>query len=140
MLGPSGTSVVILPFVTPVAEPSQRTAELDLSFLSELRDASRASGMDLVGESLRAFLDVTVPRLRDLSAALASGDGYAAGLVAHTLRGGCAQFGALRMARLAGFIELQVRDGITPPVHDAAAALHEEFASVRAQLLREFVT
>lgn len=110
----------------------------DFGFLRELQAAGRASGADLVGESLRLFLDSTAPRLDVLATALGRGDRETASLAAHTLRGGCAQFGALRLARLAGEIEGQVLTGGPPPSAHAVAELRSEFAMVRAALLHEF--
>jgi HPt (histidine-containing phosphotransfer) domain-containing protein len=114
------------------------TAEVDFAFLRELRAAGEASGADLVGDSLRLFLESTAPRLDALRGALDTGDRQTASLAAHTLRGGCAQFGALRMARLAGFIEDQMRTGITDATRRAALDLQREFSGVRAALLHEF--
>ncbi|MEO5716088.1 MAG: response regulator [Luteolibacter sp.] len=110
----------------PAAEPAplpHQTSD-DLSHIPGL-DAEealkRVSGnLPLYRKLLGQFVSENHDTLREISAALAKGDGTHAGLLAHTLRGVAGNIGAKTVHAAAGHLEKLIRDNAAPDLLETA--------------------
>ena len=77
---------------------------LDFAAIEGLRSLSTDAGF--LRELIEIFLQDTPERLKELDAALASGDSATATRAAHSIKGSSSNFGALRLSQLAHQIEM----------------------------------
>lgn len=116
---------------TSEAPPGQA---LDRSVLDGLRDLEDAGSPNFVGEVVTLFLDDTPRRLSSLQTALARGDAAAVAQHAHALKGSCGNFGAARMAIIAGQLEALGRSETLATAPALWNRLAAEFERVRAEV------
>ncbi|MFY9825170.1 MAG: two-component regulator propeller domain-containing protein [Thermoanaerobaculia bacterium] len=83
---------------------------LDPVYLDRLRQLEEAGGRSIVGEIVDSFLGEAPRRLSRMREVLAAGDGAALSFAAHSLKGGSAQLGALRLAALSHALDLRARE------------------------------
>jgi two-component system, sensor histidine kinase and response regulator len=90
----------------------------------------RASYPDVVEPLLRLFAEATPPLISELRQAAAAGDEEQLRRVAHKLKGGCQNVGAVELGRLA----LELEDGGEPEA--LVGAIEAAYAPTRAELER----
>lgn len=96
--------LLMLPVESAAAETSAPPA-LDLSVLESLRQYDPDGKQGLLADLVATFEVEARDRLVHLRAAIALGDGVAAGRLAHSLRGICGAIGATRLAELSRELE-----------------------------------
>ena len=114
--------------------PSDRDAVLDWSVLATLQELERRSQPGLLTVMITLYLEEVPLLLAALQEAVAQGDAGRVEEVAHGLKGGSAQLGATRMARLCAALQ---EDGSYRDLSQAAeqvADLQGEFVHVQAAL------
>ncbi|HSS79525.1 MAG TPA: response regulator [Thermoanaerobaculia bacterium] len=103
-------SVAVPSLTSPAPEPAGEPPLLDPTYLDRLRQLETVSGRSVVGEIVDSFLGEAPRRVSRMREDLAAGDGEALAFTAHSLKGGSAQLGALRLAGLSHTLELQARE------------------------------
>jgi HPt (histidine-containing phosphotransfer) domain-containing protein len=114
--------------------PSDTDAVLDWSVLATLQELERRSQPGLLTVMITLYLEEVPSLLAALQEAVAQGDAGRVEEVAHGLKGGSAQLGATRMARLCAALQ---EDGNYRDLSQAAeqvADLQGEFVHVQAAL------
>jgi HPt (histidine-containing phosphotransfer) domain-containing protein len=120
------------PFMVPLSQ--SESSVLDVSVMEAIRSLGGPGEPDVYTEVARLFLaDVTI-HLRALNAAIAADSAESVGQIAHRLRGGALEMGALRMAPLCAAIEHAARDGSLEHAAARAESLDREFAATRVAL------
>jgi two-component system sensor histidine kinase/response regulator len=104
-------------------------ATFDPETVAALRSLGAEDEPDAFVELTTLFVPSGAGLLETLGGALARGDDEAVGQVAHTLKGGAANLGALRLADACGALEDACG---TPEAAPAAALVEAEFEQVRA--------
>jgi len=94
----------------PAPAPGGEPPLLDPAYLDRLRQLEAIGGRSVVGEIVDSFLGEAPRRVARMREVLAAGDGEALAFAAHSLKGGSAQLGALRLAALSHTLELQSRE------------------------------
>jgi len=120
----------MVPTSTP--EPSV----LDVSVMAAIRSLGGPGEPDVYTEVARLFLDDVPIHLSALSAAIAAERLESVSEIAHRLRGGALEMGALRMAPLCAAIEHAARAGSLEHAAARAESLDREFAATREALER----
>ncbi len=92
----------------PAAEPDP---VLDPVYLERLLELQRLSGSNVVPLIVDSFVKEGPRRLARMRGALTRGDRQDLAMVAHTLRGGSAQLGALRVAAVSSELEEVCKEG-----------------------------
>ena len=115
---------------TPALEPSV----LDASVMAAIRSLGGPGEPDVYTEVARLFLDDVPIHLTALSAAIAAARVESVAEIAHRLRGGALEMGALRMAPLCAAIEHAARAGSLEDAAARAESLGREFAATREAL------
>ncbi len=87
---------------------------------------------DLLKELLDFFLEIAPQQLDELDAAIAAGDVAGAGLQAHSMKGGAANVGAVRMAAIARELEMMAKGGALGGATALAESLRAAFADLQA--------
>lgn len=114
-----------------VRTAAQPRPALDFERLDMLEQSSGSDG--LVAELAQIFIEDTHLRLQAVERAMAEGDAEGIGRAAHALRGSAVNFGAERLAELAGQLERQTKVD-DAWLKDAARAL----AEVKQALVERF--
>ena len=117
---------------TPPIEPAQ---VLDPVHLERLLELQRLSGSDVVPLIVNSFVKEGPRRLERMRGALARGDRQDLMLVAHTLKGGSAQLGALRVAAVSHELEESCAAGRLEGAGELLDRLERELAAASAALL-----
>ena len=107
---------------------------LDASVMEMLRSIGAPGEPDLYVEVARLFLADVPIHLTALHAAIAADSAESVRQIAHRLRGGSLEMGALRMAPLCAAIEHAAREGSLEHAAAQADSLAREFASARLEL------
>lgn len=107
---------------------------LDMSVMAAIRSLGAPGEPDVYAEVANLFLADVPIHLSALGAAIAAEHTESVGQIAHRLRGGALEMGALRMAPLCAAIEHAARAGSLEHAPAQAAALDREFAAARAAL------
>jgi HPt (histidine-containing phosphotransfer) domain-containing protein len=107
---------------------------LDLSVMANIRSLGGPGEPDVYMEVAQLFLADVPINLSALGAAIAAESVEAVEKIAHRLRGGALEMGALRMAPLCAAIEHAARDGSLEHAPARAESLGHEFAVTRAAL------
>ena len=110
---------------------------IDLAMLDVIRSLGDPAEPDLATEVSRTFLSSVPLQLTALRGAIARRDAPTIAMVAHRLKGGALQVGALRMAPILAAIEEDAMAGSLARMEDDAAALDREYGTVREVLERE---
>jgi HPt (histidine-containing phosphotransfer) domain-containing protein len=107
---------------------------LDVSVMEALRSLGAPGEPDVFAEVARLFLADVPIHLSALGAAIAADSAESVGQIAHRLRGGALEMGALRMAPLCAAIEQAARAGSLEHAAAQAERLDREFAAARVAL------
>ena len=118
--------------MVPPVEPE--TLVLDVSVMEAIRSLGAPGEPDVYTEVARLFLADVPIHLSALGAAIAADSAESVRLIAHRLRGGAFEMGALRMAPLCAAIEHAARAGSLEHAAAQAASLEREFAAARVAL------
>jgi HPt (histidine-containing phosphotransfer) domain-containing protein len=104
--------------------------------MQAIRSLGALSEADVFTEVTRLFLDDASKHLSALEAAIAAGCPELVEAIAHRLRGGALEMGALRMAPLCLEIEHAARARALDDVATQVRQLTDEFAAARVALER----
>ena len=107
---------------------------LDVSVMAAIRSLGGPGEPDVFTEVAHLFLADVPAHLSALNAAIAAADAPSVAQVAHRLRGGALEMGALRMAPLCAAIEHAARAGSLEQAAAQAESLDREFAAARVAL------
>ena len=110
---------------------------LDVSVMAAIRALGDPGEPDVYAEVARLFLADVPVHLSALDAAIAARSVKSVEQIAHRLRGGALEIGALRMAPLCADIEYAARAGSLEHAASQAARLTSEFAVARLALEQE---
>jgi two-component system sensor histidine kinase/response regulator len=105
---------------------------LDRSVLAGLRELQEEGEPDLLEELIELFLADVPPQLVALRKAAEADDAHSVERIAHTLRGSCANMGAVEMETLCTELQEMGRSGELRAAPGLIARLEEEFGRVRA--------
>jgi signal transduction histidine kinase/DNA-binding response OmpR family regulator/HPt (histidine-containing phosphotransfer) domain-containing protein len=115
------------------AGDSDEAPVLDLSYLREII----GEDTHVLVELIEAFFENTPVRLAELRRALADKDAYTFEHLAHTLKGSCANMGALRMSGMCRQLELAGRSGQLDSLDEQLEQLEAEYERVKIALEAE---
>ena len=87
---------------------------------------------ELYQEIFDFFMEIVPQQLDDLQAVQKAGDGAAVDLQAHSMKGGAANVGAVRMTAVARELETLAKNGSLDGAADLVAQLRVEFAALQA--------
>jgi HPt (histidine-containing phosphotransfer) domain-containing protein len=118
--------------MVPLSAPE--SSVLDVSVMAALRSLGAPGEPDVFAEVARLFLADVPIHLSALGAAIAADSAQSVVQVAHRLRGGALEMGALRMAPLCAAIEQAARAGSLEHAAAQAERLDREFAAARVAL------
>ncbi|MFP5286482.1 MAG: Hpt domain-containing protein, partial [Thermoanaerobaculia bacterium] len=121
-----------VPAAAPAGEPDP---VLDPVYLERLLELQRSSGRSVVPLIVDSFVTEGPRRLERMRGALARGDRQDLVLVAHTLKGGSAQLGALRLASVSRELEESGKEGRLEVAGEILDRLERELAAASAALL-----
>jgi HPt (histidine-containing phosphotransfer) domain-containing protein len=107
---------------------------LDLTVMAKIRSLGGPGEPDVYTEVAQLFLADVPIHLTALGAAIAAENVESVEKIAHRLRGGALEMGALRMAPLCAAIEHAARAGSLEHAAARAESLDREFAVTRAAL------
>ena len=107
---------------------------LDAAVMSAIRSLGEPGEPDVFAEVARLFIADVPVHLRALRAAVAAGSAESVGQIAHRIRGGALEIGALRMAPVCAAIELAGRSGSLEQAPAQVDSLDHEFAAASAAL------
>jgi HPt (histidine-containing phosphotransfer) domain-containing protein len=107
---------------------------LDVSVMAAIRALGGPGEPDVYTEVARLFLDDVPIHLSALNAAIAADSAASVAQIAHRLRGGALEMGALRMSPLCAAIEEAARAGSLEHAAAQANSLDREFAATRLAL------
>ena len=111
---------------------------LDQASLSNLRDVHEFGGAEAVQDLIETLESEFVTLVVGIQESQASGDMAALGLAAHTIKGSSANFGALRLSKLAAALERWAKEGDQNSLAQAVTHLPEECAAAAAAFRAEF--
>lgn len=118
--------------MTPDLTPAPSV--LDVSVMEAIRSLGSPGEPDVYSEVARLFLEDVPIHLSALRAAIASANAESVAQVAHRLRGGALEMGALRMAPLCAAIEHAARAGSLEQATTQVESLQREFDAARLAL------
>jgi len=107
---------------------------LDVSVSAAIRALGGPGEPDVFAEVARLFLADVAIHLSALGAAIAAGQKESVREIAHRLRGGALEIGAVSMAPVCAAIEHAARAGSLEDAAAQAQSLDREFALVRQEL------
>ncbi|MEZ4385987.1 MAG: Hpt domain-containing protein [Candidatus Krumholzibacteriia bacterium] len=87
---------------------------------------------ELYRELFEFFMDLVPQQLDDLEAVVAAGDVPAVDLQAHSMKGGAANVGAVRVAEASRELEMLAKSGSLDGAQAIFARIREEFAALQA--------
>ena len=114
--------------------PDSLPAVLDMSVMTTIRALGSPGEPDVYTEVAQLFLADVPVHLEALRVAIAAGRPEQVERIAHRLRGGALEMGALRMAPLCAALEQSARAGCLQQAEDKLESLHQEFALARTAL------
>jgi CheY-like chemotaxis protein/HPt (histidine-containing phosphotransfer) domain-containing protein len=116
----------------PAGEPD---SVLDPVYLERLLELQRLSGCNVVSLIVNTFVTEGPRRLERMRSAIARGDRQDLMLLAHTLKGGSAQLGALRVAAVSRELEENAKEGRFDGAGEILDRLERELEAASAALL-----
>jgi HPt (histidine-containing phosphotransfer) domain-containing protein len=122
-------------FMSPVF--AVELSVLDVSVMAAIRALGDQGEPDVYAEVARLFLADVPVHLSALNAAIAARSAKSVEQIAHRLRGGALEIGALRMAPLCADIECAARAGSLERAASQATRLNSEFAVARLAIEQE---
>ena len=111
---------------------------LDQASLGNLRDVHEFGGAEAVQDLIETLETEFVTLVAGIQQSQAKGDLAALGLAAHTIKGSSANFGALRLSKLAAALERWAKEGDQQSIAQAVIDLPEECAAAAAAFRAEF--
>lgn len=105
--------------------------------LTGLRELQEEGEPDLLAELIEMFLADAEPRLASLRLAVPERDGEVVEREAHALKGSCANFGAVPMARICEHLQTAGRAGDLADALTLLDRLEVEYERVRRALVAE---
>lgn len=114
--------------------PESPPAVLDMTVMAAIRSLGSPDEPDVYTEVAQLFLADVPVHLEALRAAIAASRPDQVEQIAHRLRGGALEMGALRMAPLCAALEHAARAGCLDHAEDNMESLRREFAVARAAL------
>ena len=112
---------------------------LDQASLGNLRDVFEFGGREAVIDLIETLETEFVALIASVQQAHSSGDMPALALAAHTIKGSSANFGALRLSKLAASLERWAKEGKFPEkINDAVPQLPDECAAAVRAFREEF--
>lgn len=96
---------------------------------SDMADLVNAGDGEAIREVLEMFLEDTRMQLEQVAAAIASRDRIRVERLGHSLKGGCAQIGALLLSNIAGLLESPDGEQVWPHAEEMLAAEFERVES-----------
>lgn len=126
----------------PAAETPAAESRVDRGTLESLAELRAATGHDILGEILGIFDERSVTLLDDLERAVVEGPATRVRHLAHTLKGGACQVGAVDVASRCDELELLAAEGdaaevSSPRARELVSRLKVDLAGARAVLARE---
>lgn len=118
--------------MVPLTVPE--SSVFDLSVMAAIRSLGAPGEPDVFTEVARLFLADVPVHLAALSAAIAADSAASVRQIAHRLRGGALEMGALRMAPLCAAVEHAARAGSLEHAAAQAESLDREFSAARVAL------
>jgi HPt (histidine-containing phosphotransfer) domain-containing protein len=118
--------------MVPVSAPE--LSILDASVMAAIRSLGGPGEPDVFCEVANLFLADVPVHLSALNAAIAAASAESVAEIAHRLRGGALEMGALRMAPLCAAIERAARAGSLEQAAAQAESLDREFEAARMAL------
>jgi signal transduction histidine kinase/CheY-like chemotaxis protein/HPt (histidine-containing phosphotransfer) domain-containing protein len=113
---------------------SPEEATLDTAALDDLARQMGLENSEMIEELIRIYLDNSPQLIKDMDAALATGEAKNLMRAAHTLKSSSASLGVMRLSVLSKGIEQAARDGALAELGDALAQAKTEFAAASAAL------
>jgi HPt (histidine-containing phosphotransfer) domain-containing protein len=114
--------------------PVPASTVLDAAVMTAIRSLGEPGEPDVFAEVARLFIADVPVHLAALRAAVAAGNAESVGQIAHRIRGGALEIGALRVAPVCAAIELAGRTGSLGQAPAQLESLHDEFALASAAL------
>lgn len=105
---------------------------IDARMIAELRAFEEEDGPDIFGELVDLFAESIPELLQQARSNLHDPENFS--LAAHTMKGSCANFGAMRMVSLCAELETLGRAGQTDGAGELVAAIEQESENVRREL------
>ncbi len=121
----------------PVARENPAEGPLDRNVFEGLRELQAEGEGDILGELVELFFADVAPRLAALREAAEGGDARSVEGIAHTLKGSCANMGAMRMGAICAELEGMGRSEDLAGAPGKISLLEEEFGRVRVAFERE---
>ena len=117
--------------------PAQDPPVLDAAVMAAIRSLGAPGEPDVYAQIAQLFLSDVPVHLSALRTAIADNSAESVRQIAHRLRGGTLEMGALRMAPLCAALERDAHAGSLGDASGFADTLDREFAAVRAALEKE---
>jgi HPt (histidine-containing phosphotransfer) domain-containing protein len=117
-------------------ESAGRNSPIDLSLLEGFRQFDE-DGENLLLRLIDVFLENTPKLIAAARSAIERKDADAAARAAHTLKGSCSNFGAERLMKAAGALEMAGTQGDVAQLAELLSLLETEYYHVRIALERE---
>jgi CheY-like chemotaxis protein/HPt (histidine-containing phosphotransfer) domain-containing protein len=121
----------------PDARQNPTEGPLDLNVFAALRELQSEGEGDILGELVELFFADVPPRLVALREAAEAGDARSVEVIAHTLKGSCANMGAIGMEATCAELEGMGRFEDLANVPVRISLLEEEFGRARVAFERE---
>jgi CheY-like chemotaxis protein len=121
----------------PDASENPAEGSLDRNVFAALRELQAEGVGDILGELVELFFADVPPRLAALREAAEAGDARSIEGIAHTLKGSCANMGAVRMGAISAELEGMGRSEDLAGAPAKISLLEEEFGRVRVAFERE---
>ena len=121
----------------PDARENPAEGSLDRNVFAALRELQAEGEGDILGELVELFFADVPPRLVALREAAVAGDARSIEAIAHTLKGSCANMGAVRMGATCAELEGMGRSEDLAGASAKISLLEEEFGRVRVAFERE---
>ena len=119
------------------AEEAPLPEVLDRAVIGGLKELREPGQPDPLSELLDLFFRDAEPRLKQMEAAVASGDMPKLAAAAHTLKGSASNLGARRLSALCASLEKQGKAGDATGARETFSEIGAAFAAVRELLLKE---
>ena len=119
------------------AEEAPLPEVLDRAVIGGLKELREPGQPDPLSELLDLFFRDAEPRLKQMEAAVASGDMPKLAAAAHTLKGSASNLGARRLSALCASLEKQGKAGDAAGARETFSEIGAAFAAVRELLLKE---
>ncbi len=140
-------SALLSQWLTPTAEASSSTAEqsphdvlekrLDTDVLAQLRQLSSTTGRDILGKSVRFFLQQTPEDIIRLHQSVAQNDYESVRTIAHSLKSSSANLGAMTLSQLFQRLEDRAHDECAEVISELLPAIDALLPEVLYELRQE---